>query len=217
MNLRKYLAEFIGTFFLVLTICMTTFSKVSADLQPLAVGATLMAMIYAMGHISGAQFNPAVSLGYYLRGKISMKDAGFYIAAQILGGIVAALVVTLLISGKPPIAPYSAPPQYFSVGQAILAEVIGLFAIMWVILNVATAKALEGNGFYGFAIAFVVVGMYYTVGSVSGSVLNPAIYIALCIAKLASWSNAWIYLIGSLGGAAIAALTYGYISGNEEK
>jgi aquaporin Z len=212
MNNRKYLAEFIGTFFLVLTVCMTTFSKVSADLQPLAIGLTLMAMIYSLGHISGAQFNPAVSVAIYLRGKINAKDMLFYIIAQVLGAIVAAFTVQLLVSGKPPVAPFSAPPQYFAVGQAILAEVIGTFIMVLVILNVATAKALEGNSFYGLAIAVVVAGMIYTLGSVSGSVFNLAVHVALCVAQLSSWSLIWIYAIGTFGGAALAALAYRFIS-----
>jgi aquaporin Z len=215
MNIRKYLAEFIGTFFLVLTVCMTTFSKVSADLQPLAIGATLLALIYSLGHISAAQFNPAVSVAFYLRGKINVRDLGFYVVAQILGAIVAAFTVQVLVSGKPPVAPFSAPPQYFAIGQAILAEVIGTFAMVFVILNVATAKALEGNSFYGLAIAFVVTGMIYTLGSVSGSVFNPAVALALCVVKLSSWAVIWIYMVGTFGGAVLAAFAYRFII-NEE-
>jgi aquaporin Z len=215
MNNRKYLAEFMGTFFLVLTVCMITFSKVSADLQPLAIGATLLALIYSLGHVSGAQFNPVVSVAIYLRGKINLKDLFFYIIAQVLGGIVAAFTVQLLVSGKPPVAPFSAPPQYFAIGQAILAEVLGTFAMILVILNVATAKALEGNSFYGLAIAFVVAGMIYTLGSVSGSVFNPAVALALCVAQLSSWSLIWINVVGTFGGALLAALVYRFISSEE--
>ena len=214
MNNRKYLAEFIGTFFLVLTVCMIAFSKVSADLQPLAIGATLMGLIFSMGHISGAQFNPAVSVAFFLRGKINAKDLGFYIVAQFLAGILAAFTVQILVSGNPPVAPFNAPPQYFSMGQAILAEVLGTFIMVWVILNVATAKALEGNGFYGLAIGFVIMGMIYTFGGVSGAVFNPAVWVGLCITKLSSWSYSWIYLIGIFGGAVLAALAYKV--GNEE-
>ena len=215
MNNRKYLAEFIGTFFLVLTVCMITFSKVSADLQPFAIGATLLALIYSLGHISGAQFNPAVSVAFYLRGKINAKDLGFYVIAQILGAIVAAFTVQLLVSGKPPVPPFSAPPQYFAIGQAVLAEIIGTFAMVFVILNVATAKALEGNSFYGLAIAFVVAGMIYTLGSVSGSVFNPAVEVALCVVHLSNWAMIWIYMVGTFGGATLAAFVYRFIS-NEE-
>lgn len=215
MNLKKYLAELIGTFVLVLTVCMITFSKVSADLQPLAIGATLMALIYSMGHISGAQFNPGVSIGLFLRGKITLKDTGFYIIAQIFGSVLAAFTVQLLISGKPSVAPFASPPQYFAIGQAVLAELIGAFVLMWVILNVATAKALEGNSFYGMAISFTVVGMIYTLGSVSGSVLNPAVALASCILHLSNWSNLWIYVAGSIGGVVLATLVYRYIVGEE--
>jgi aquaporin Z len=212
MNRRKYLAEFIGTFFLVLTVCMIAFSKVSADIQPFAIGLTLMGLIYTFGHISAAQFNPAVSLAFYLRGKINAKETGFYIVAQISGAAVAALAVQILISGKPPVAPFSAPPQYFALSQALFAEILGSFIIILVILNVATAKALEGNSFYGLAIAFVVSGMIYTLGSVSGSVFNSAVAIALCITKLANWSVIWVYFVGPFGGAVLAAFAYRFMS-----
>lgn len=215
MSLKKYIVEFIGTFFLVLTICMTSYSKVSADLQPLAVGSMLMVLIYSMGYLSGAQFNPAISLAIYLRGRINLKEMGFYWIAQILGAVAAALMTAVLISAKPPVGLIASTPQFFSMVPALIAEVLGSFALTWVILAVATSKALDGNNFYGLAIGFTVTALMYTLGSVSGSAFNPVVAIATCIAHLSTWNNLWIYMVGGLGGAVLATMAYKYISGDE--
>lgn len=215
MSLKKYIVEFIGTFFLVLTICMTSYSKVSADLQPLAVGSMLMVLIYSMGYLSGAQFNPAISLAIYLRGRINLKEMGFYWIAQILGAVAAAMMTAVLISAKPPVGLIASTPQFFSMVPALIAEVLGSFALTWVILTVATSKALDGNNFYGLAIGFTVTALMYTLGSVSGSAFNPVVAIATCIAHLSSWNNLWIYIVGGLGGSVLATMAYKYISGDE--
>ena len=215
MSLKKYIVEFIGTFFLVLTICMTSYSKVSADLQPLAVGSMLMVLIYSMGYLSGAQFNPAISLAIYLRGRINLKEMGFYWIAQILGAVAAAMMTAVLISAKPPVGLIASTPQFFSMVPALIAEVLGSFALTWVILTVATSKALDGNNFYGLAIGFTVTALMYTLGSVSGSAFNPVVAIATCIAHLSTWNNLWIYMVGGLGGAALATMAFKYISGDE--
>jgi aquaporin Z len=215
MSLKKYIVEFIGTFFLVLTICMTSYSKVSADLQPLAVGVMLMVLVYSMGYLSGAQFNPAISLAIYLRGRINLKEMGFYWIAQILGAIAAAMITAVLISAKPPVGLIASTPQFFSMVPALIAEALGSFALTWVVLTVATSKALDGNNFYGLAIGFTVTALMYTLGSVSGSAFNPVVAIATCVAHLSTWNNLWIYMVGGLGGAALATMAFKYISGDE--
>jgi aquaporin Z len=212
MSFRRYIAEFIGTFFLLLTISMVGYGKVSADLQPLAVGTVLIAMIYACGHISGAHFNPAVTLAFLLRGKIDVKNAGFYTLAQLLGGVAAALLAGILVSAKPPTMPVVLAPQYFSLIPTLLAELVGTFALVWVILNVATAKTLEGNSFYGIAIGLTVTALAYTLGSVSGGVFNPAVAIATCTIQFGVWSNLWIYLVAEIIGAVLAAIVFKYVN-----
>ena len=129
MSLKKYTAEFIGTFFLVLTICMITFSKVSADIQPIAIGLMLTALIYSKGFISGAQFNPAISLAFLLRGRMTIKEASIYTITHFAAAFAAALMTGVLISGKPPVAPLMAAPQFFSMIPAILAEIMGTFLL----------------------------------------------------------------------------------------
>jgi aquaporin Z len=215
MNLRRLSAEFIGTFFLVLVVCMSAYSKVSADLQPLAIGLMLIGLIYANGYMSAAMFNPAVTLAFWLRGRIETKDALAYVAVQFIAGIAAASLTLALTMAKPIVQPIAAPPQYFALIPAILSEIVGTFLMCWVILNVATSKTIEGNSFYGLAIGSTVAGLIYTLGSVSGSVFNPAVSVALDVAQIGSWANLWIYFVGSFGGAAIAALAYKFINRDE--
>ncbi len=215
MNIRKLTAEFIGTFFLTLTVCMTSFAKVSADLQPLAVGVVLIGLIYAGGYISGAIFNPAVTLAILLRGRMNIKEAGAYMATQFLGAAAAALVTIVLTSTKSIVFPIEPPPQYFGIMPAVIAEILGAFALVWVVLNVATSKTIDGNNFYGLSIGFTMTGLIYTFGSVSGSVFNPAIALASNMTQLSQWANLWIYLVGGFGGAAIAAFVYKYINPDE--
>jgi aquaporin Z len=215
MNFRKLIAEFIGTLFLTLTVCMTSYAKVSSDLQPLAIGVVLIGLIYAGGYISGAIFNPAVTVAIWLRGRLNTKEAGTYMVAQFLGGIAAALLTMVLTSAKPIVFPIASPPQYFGIVPAVLAEILGAFALVWVVLNVATSKSTENNSFYGLSVGFTVVGLVYTLGSVSGSVFNPAVAVATNVAQLGNWSNMWIYLIGGFGGAALAGIVYKFVNPEE--
>ncbi|MBP7272500.1 MAG: aquaporin [Saprospiraceae bacterium] len=210
--MKKYIVEFVGTFFLVLTIIMSVLGG-AGSFAPLAIGSALMVMIYAGGHISGGHFNPAVTLAVFLRGKISSGDMLPYMAAQILGGVVAALVAALLLSG---LAGATAPtPGVHASVPALIAEFLGTFALAWVVLNAATSKGTDGNSFYGLAIGFTVLAMAYALGGVSGGAFNPAVAIGLSVAEMFSWGEIWIYLVGCLGGGAVAAFLYNYINGND--
>src|SRR3954466_4198878 len=95
--MKKYIAEFIGTFFLVLTIGCTGVGAGAGVIAPLAIGAALMVMVFAGGHISGAHYNPAVTLGIFIRGRLRPADDVPYIIAQVIGAAVAALVVTAVL------------------------------------------------------------------------------------------------------------------------
>ena len=112
--MNKYIAEFIGTFFLVLTIGCTGIGAGAGVIAPLAIGAALMVMIFAGGHISGGHYNPAVTLGVLIRGKVKAADVIPYMIAQVAGAVVAALVVrSVLRAGVAvtPIAPNMRPPS----------------------------------------------------------------------------------------------------------
>lgn len=215
MNLRRLTAEFIGTFSLVLVICMTTYAKVSADLQPIAIGLLLIGMIYTNGYMSGAVFNPAVTLALWLRGRLTPKETLSYVAVQMLAGLAAAAFTIALTSAKPIIQPIAAPPQYFALIPTILAETMGTFLLCWVILNVATSKTIEGNNFYGLAIGTAFTGLIYTFGSVSNGLFNPSVALALCVAQISNWGNLWLFIVSAFGGAALAALAYRFINKEE--
>jgi aquaporin Z len=200
--MNKYLAEFIGTFFLVLTIGCTVINGGSGVIPPLAIGSVLMVMIFAGGHISGGHYNPAVTLGVWLRGKCEAKDVAPYMIFQLMGAVLAALVVKLLKGGA------AAAPAHPATIPALLAEFLFTFALVYVVLNVATAKGTSGNSFYGLAIGFTVLAGAFSVGSISGGVFNPAVAVGISVMGLSSWANIWIYLAADFAGAAVAAGTF---------
>jgi aquaporin Z len=205
---NRYVTELIGTFFLVFTIGMVVIAGSAA--APLAIGSALMVMVYMGGHISGGHYNPAVTTGVYLRGAMEKGDVLPYIAAQLFGAWLAAGVVQL-ITGET-FAP--APGAGYGVIEAGLAEILFTFALVLVVLNVATAKATEGNSYYGLAIGFTVMVGAYAVGGVSGGAFNPAVgtgpIIVDAFAGDGSFGNLWLYwvgpLLGGLGAAAVFRL-----------
>ncbi len=192
--MKKYITEFIGTFFLVLTIGLTG--------NPLAIGAALMVMIYAGGHISGGHYNPAVTAAVLIRGRIAMGEAMVYMGSQLAGAVAAALVVGIYKE-----APAEAS-QTLDTAKALVAELIGTFALAYVVLNVATAKANNGNSHYGLAIGFTVMAMAFCFGDYSGGAFNPAVAVGASVMKAFAWNNIWIYLAGCFGGAILAALVF---------
>ena len=208
--MNKYIAEFIGTFFLVLTIGCTVIGNGAGAFAPLAIGSVLMVMIFAGGHISGGHFNPAVTLGVWLRGKCESKDVVPYMIGQLAGGVLAALVVKFLKGGTlvVPLQPAAVP--------ALLAEFLFTFALVYVALNVATAKGTSGNSFYGLAIGFTVMVGAFSVGNISGGAFNPAVATGISVMGLSSWSNIWIYLVADFAGGAVAAGAFKALNPNDK-
>jgi aquaporin Z len=205
--MKKYLVEFIGTFFLVLAVGMNVIGCDTHNfLPPIAIGATLMVMVYAGGHISGGHYNPAVTLAVWLRGRCATADVIPYWIAQILGAL-AASGVTLFLKGAS-----TATPGDLSPVPALVAELVGTFALAYVVLNVATAKGTAGNSFYGLAIGFTVVVMAFALGGVSGGAFNPAVATGITVMKIAKLANLWIYLVGNFAGGALAALAFKFIN-----
>ena len=211
MDIRKLVVEFIGTFFLVLTVGLTVIDPGAGAFAPIAIGTVLAVMIFAGGHISGGHYNPAVTLGVWLRGKLTLSEASGYWVVQVLGGIVAALAVVFL----KPALPAEALIASVDVGAALLAEFLFTFALVYVVLNVATAKGTEGNSFYGWAIGFTVLVGAYAVGSVSGASFNPAVTVGGSIMNIFSWSNIWIYLVAEFLGGVVAAYVFRYLHPGE--
>ena len=205
--MKKYLVEFIGTFFLVFTVGMAVRS--GSALAPLAIGASLMVMIFAGGHVSGGHFNPAVTLAVFLRGKCDKADVVPYWIAQLAAGAVAALIVNFLYAGRPAIA------SDHSVTSSIIVEFLFTFALAWVVLNTATAKGTAGNSFYGLAIGMTVMTGAVAVGGVSGGAFNPAVGLGVFTMGLEKINQLGVYVVSDLAGGAVAALTYKVVNGSE--
>src|SRR5271169_5108514 len=181
--MNKYLTEFVGMFFFVLTVGCVVMGNSIGALAPLAIGSVLMVMIYAGGHISGGHFNPAVTLGVWLRGKCETKDVLPYMIAQIAGAALAALVVKVLRTGT------AVTPMSLATLPALLAEFL-----------------------FTLAIGFTVVVGAFAVGNISGGAFNPAIAVGISILGLSAWSNIWIYLVADFAGAAAAAGAFKIVS-----
>ncbi len=200
--MNKYITEFVGTFFLVLTIGCTVIGTGATPLAPFAIGSALMVMVFAGAHISGAHYNPAVTLAVWMRGRCDAKDVLPYMLSQIAGAGGAAMVVKFLKAGTTVTAMSLAPVP------ALLAEFLFTFALCYVVLNVATSKDTSGNSFYGLAIGMTVLTGAFAVGGISGGAFNPAVAIGISVMGLASWVNIWIYLVANFAGAAVAAQTF---------
>jgi aquaporin Z len=204
--MNKYAVEFIGTFFLVFTVGMSVIKPGLESLAPLAIGSSLMIMVYAGGHISGGHFNPAVTTAVWLRGKCPTSDVPFYFGAQILAAVAAA-VVALYLKGNPMLA-----AGEIKVVPSLIAEFLGTFALCWVVLNVATAKGTAGNSNYGLAIGFTVMVMAFAVGGISGGAFNPAVAVGATIMNLIKGANLWIHLVADFAGGVCAALAFKALS-----
>ena len=213
--MKKYLVEFIGTFFLVFTIGMTVIAPGAGDMAPLAIGSVLAVMIFAGGHVSGGHFNPAVTIGVWLRGKCPAADVVPYLAAQSAAAFAASVAVKALKTGALTKAAALTGAMTPEILPALLAEFLFTFALVWVVLNVATAKGTNGNSFYGFAIGFTVLAGAYAVGGVSGGAFNPAVALGLCTMGIVGWGSLWIYLVACFGGAIAAATAYKVVNGAE--
>jgi aquaporin Z len=200
--MNRYITEAIGTFFLVLTVGCTVIAGGAGVIPPLAIGSALMIMVFAGGHISGGHYNPAVTLGVMVRGKIKFNDAIAYWIAQVLGAVIAAGVVGYLKMG------IAGTPGTMNIGRALVAEFLFTFALVYVVLNVATAKATEGNSFYGLAIGFTVMTGAFAVGNISGGAFNPAVAVGITIMGLSAWANIWVFLVANFTGGIVAGLTF---------
>ena len=209
--MNKYITELIGTFFLVLTIGCNVLGN--NPLAPVAIGAVLMVMIFAGGHISGGHFNPAVTLAVTLRGKCTVGDAIPYVIFQIIGAVAAAFAAKYLYAdAASKVAEAATHAKAFATGPAFLAELLFTFALAWVVLNAATSKDTAGNSFYGLAIGSTVLVGAFSVGGISGGAFNPAVAIGAGLMGLIQWSNIWVHFAADFLGGALAAIAFKSLS-----
>jgi aquaporin Z len=165
-----------------------------------------MVMVYAGGHISGAHYNPAVTLAVLIRGKVNAADVVPYILAQLAGAALATVVVKFLRAGV------AVTPMVPNVGPALLAEFLFTFALVYVVLNAATAEGTSGNSFYGLAIGMTVMTGAFAVGDISGGAFNPAVALGISMLGLSSWENIWIYVAANFSAAIVAAIIFNLIN-----
>jgi aquaporin Z len=208
--MKKYLVEFIGTFFLVFTVGSTVITPGAGALAPLAIGASLMVMVFAGGHVSGGHFNPAVTLAVWIRGKCETRDVIPYWFAQIAAALAAAWLV-----GRIKMPGAAQPLMLTGWKPAFVAEFLFTFALCWVVLNVATSKGTAGNSFYGLAIGMTVMVGAFAVGGVSGGAFNPAVATGITRMGMSLWSNYWVLISGEVAGAIAAATAYKVVNGGE--
>ncbi len=200
---QKLTTEFIGTFFLSLTICTAAVYGSAGDYAPFGIAATLMVMIYAGGYISGAHYNPAVTVSIYLRGACEKDEVLPYIASQVIAAVSAAIIVESLLF------PDALSPEMADLGtDAVVAELLFTFALAYVILNVATTESTSGNGYYGAAIALVVLAGAITVGSISLASFNPAVTSALIVSGKLALADSWMHFVPQFVGAIMATYVY---------
>jgi len=202
--MNKYLTELIGTFFLVLTVGCTVIDGGTGVIPPLAIGSALMVMVFAGGHVSGAHYNPAVTVAVWLRGRCDTRDVVPYMVAQVVGAFLAALAVKAIKGdAMTAVTPLAAP-----VGLILLAEFLFTFALAYVVLNVATSKDTAGNSFYGLAIGFTVMVGAFAVGGVTGGAFNPAVTVGAAVMGLLAGSTLWAYFVAQLVAGALAAIVF---------
>lgn len=203
----KLITEFVGTFFLVLTIGMTVL--IGTAFAPIAIGAVLLAMIYMGGHISDAHYNPAVTLAFWMRGAMPAREVLPYMGVQVAAALLGAVVVYVV--NDQPLA--VSPAAETGLFEFALLELLFTFALVLTILHVATSRGTAGNDSYGLAIAFVVMGGAFAAGPVSGGAFNPAvalgpILLETAIGEGATLGGLWVYLVSTFAGGALAALVF---------
>jgi aquaporin Z len=194
--------ELVGTFVFLFVISL---SGLSGQLAPLAIGMALMAMVYMGGHISGAHYNPAVTLGLFLRRKMAVLHALAYWVAQLVGAVLA-FVAGYLVSGQ---SSGIHPGPNVHPLQALGVEVIFTAGLVLVVLNVAATKRTHGNSFYGIAIGLFIAAAIFAGGPISGAAYNPAVGFGATLGAAmfagGGWSDLWLYVVGPAIGAAIGA------------
>ena len=201
--MKKYLIEFIGTFFLLLIIGLTQ--------NPIAIGFGLVVLVYMGAHISGAHYNPAVSFAILLRKEIDFSEFIKYVISQILGASFAAYTIHLMSSNV-----VIQPNLDDSVYAILVAEALFTYLLVFVILNVAFHPGLKGNSIYGLAIGLTVMVGAYSVGPLSGGVFNPAVSIGPSIIDLItglgiSQHFTWYYITAPVAGSVLAVLSFNFI------
>lgn len=213
--MKKYLAEILGTFLLVFIGTASvvlgnlgTALPVAQGFIGLAFGIGLIAAAYAIGPISGAHLNPAVTAGVFLAGRMPASEVAGYIVAQIVGAIIAALLLLIIVSGSAtPVTNLAASgwdATKWSTTSVFLAEVIATFTFVTVILGVTAEK--HSTAFAGLVIGLTLAAIHFAFIPISGSSVNPARSIGPALFSTGALGQLWLYIVAPLIGGALAGL-----------
>jgi aquaporin Z len=202
----KYAVEAIGTFFLVFTVGAAVGS--GSPFAPLGIGAVLMVMIYAGGHLSGGHYNPAVTMAVLVRRRIRLRDAVGYWVVQLGAGLLAAVVVRTVVDPTRMATAAAMTLTGRTLLAAFVVEMLFTFALCYVVLNVATSKHHPDNSFYGLAIGFTVVAGAFAVGAISGGAFNPAVSLGAAVMGMFAWPTLWVYLVAQVLAGLAAGVTF---------
>lgn len=212
--MKKYIAEFVGTFTLVLVACgVAVVTNANVVATALAFGLVIVAMAYSIGNVSGCHINPAVSLGMLLTKQMSLKDFGCYVVAQVLGALVGSTVLGVLLGSFEALGANG----YGAVGQlatdvwiALLVEVILTFIFVTTILGVTSKK--ENSNVAGIVIGLTLTLVHLLGISFTGTSVNPARSLAPALLQGGeALSQVWVFIIAPLVGAALASLFYNFV------
>lgn len=213
--MRKYIAEFIGTFILVfcgtgaMVIDQQTAGAVTHAGVSITWGLVVMSLIYSMGSTSGCHINPAVSIAFTLAGRFKARLLPGYIISQITGALLASLILKLLFPTSPLLG---ATMPAGSEIQSFILELLLTFFLMLVILNVAHGSKEQGQ-FAGIAIGAVVGLEAMFAGPICGASMNPARSLAPAIVS-GHLQHLWLYIIAPITGAALAVPVWKYLAAN---
>ncbi len=221
MNVKKYVAEMIGTMVLVLMGCGSAVfaggvaGTVGAGVGTLGValafGLAVVAMAYTIGGISGCHINPAITLGVWLSGRMNSKDAGMYMIFQVVGAIIGSLILALLVTTGSHDGPtYTGSNSYASneMIQAFVAEAVFTFIFVLVVLGTTDEKKGAGN-FAGLAIGLSLVLIHIVCIPITGTSVNPARSIGPALIEGGqALQQLWLFIVAPFVGAAISAIVW---------
>ena len=217
---QPYAMEFIGTFLLCFTVATAADATNGGSLAALSIGSILMTQVYAGAASSGANYNPAVTLGLFLHSKLqgtkdmSLTKAGIYVASQLAGGAAAFFVGGLVGCSGAPAASVDGVVAGF-IPAAVVVEAIGTFFLVFVVLQVAKASSNSGKDFFGLAIGFTVTSMAVTLGGLSGGAFNPAVGMLAFLGAGDTVGQLINYVIGPSLGAVLAIATFRFTNSDD--
>lgn len=204
--MHKAITEFLGTFFLVLFIGLAVSG--AGQFAPIAIGIGLAVLVYMGGHISGAHYNPAVTLALAAIGKVKPAEIPVYLSAQFVGGLLGAVASAIFTGSGMAVA----PAKGATIVSAGSVEILFTALLVLVICNVAACARTKGNQFYGFAIGGTILAAAFAGGPISGGAFNPAVGLAFNVVQLlrdeAATGPILLYLVAPVVGGLFGAIIF---------